>query len=767
MSMRMLTILQFTEILSVYFLATVLLPAFVLHEKIKGRRLMERFFICLLTGNFYIMNLVFLLQLLRISNPVTLIIGTVVPAFFAWVRLGGHHPVSVIKSIWQDLQRMSRGYLGIRTVVYRVCSFAGRRVKRGVRAALRAFRKRWLEWLFLFSIWIALASFYGIQLLEGYGYTASDTPVHLYWINGLSRNDIFIDGVYPFGYHCVIYYIHAVFQIDSYVLMRVFSFVQTIMLHMVLLGFIRLCCRSRYIAYAVTGIYVLGNFLQRSTYLRFFAVLPQEYGMIFILPSIYFAFQFFQERRKEVRRGERKRESLVCLALFAMSFSMTLAVHFYDTMIAGLFCAGVAVGYFVWFVRKKYFWNVIVTCLVSVMLAVLPMAVAFALGTPLQGSLGWGMSVINGSGEEEKQQEEENDTEVFYYDAEGNPMNPEAEAESGAVTQQRGGRGEGIVPKLARAWDKMCSAINGAVLNDPQPWYYLVVLSAMGLLLVLGLLFLFSRRKCYGAMLLSTGVFMVLLLILQTAKELGLPELMDGSRCRIYFGYMLPVVFALAADGLLRLLIWRQSWFRFRNLVSLACVAGAVCLLWNAGYRKPPVETTTLVTNEAITCLTNIIREERDFTWTICSANDETQMGLDHGYHYELISFLREMELNNMEQGAEPNIQIPTDHVYIFIEKVPIDYTEHYAQSGQSISGQGAVRELPAVGGIDMYKGENRWILMSRAYYWAQEFKRLYPNEVTTYLETDQFVCYRIEQNPYRLYNFAVDYGYNSRRIRR
>ena len=66
-----------------------------------------------------------------------------------------------------------------------------------------------------------------------------------------------------------------------------------------------------------------------------------------------------------------------------------------------------------------------------------------------------------------------------------------------------------------------------------------------------------------------------------------------------------------------------------------------------------------------------------------------------------------------------------------------------------------------------MYKGENRWILMSRAYYWAQEFKRLYPNEVTTYLETDQFVCYRIEQNPYRLYNFAVDYGYNSRRIRR
>ena len=51
---------------------------------------------------------------------------------------------------------------------------------------------------------------------------------------------------------------------------------------------------------------------------------------------------------------------------------------------------------------------------------------------------------------------------------------------------------------------------------------------------------------------------------------------------------------------------------------------------------------------------------------------------------------------------------------------------------------------------------------MSRMYYWAQEFQRLYPNEMEVYLETDQFVCYRIEQNPYRLYNFAIDYGYNT-----
>lgn len=36
------------------------------------------------------------------------------------------------------------------------------------------------------------------------------------------------------------------------------------------------------------------------------------------------------------------------------------------------------------------------TGICSVFLAVLPMGIAFATGTPLQGSLGWGLSVING-----------------------------------------------------------------------------------------------------------------------------------------------------------------------------------------------------------------------------------------------------------------------------------------------------------------------------------------------------------------------------------
>ena len=48
-------------------------------------------------------------------------------------------------------------------------------------------------------------------------------------------------------------------------------------------------------------------------------------------------------------------------------------------------------------------------------------------------------------------------------------------------------------------------------------------------------------------------------------------------------------------------------------------------------------------------------------------------------------------------------------------------------------------------------------------YYWAQKFRQMYPNEVEVYYETDNFVCYRVVQNDYRLYNFSIDYDYNMR----
>ncbi len=813
MSMKTLTILQFIGMFSAYIFTTTVLPFFVIRKKIAHRRLAEQFLCSYMVGNFYVMNIVFVLQFMKISNGYTLAAATWIPAFVVWLKINHIDLQKVYHRMTKTIRLLMVGHMGSKTVCARFFVKLKTKVKEAVLFCFRTFYRHMLEWILLAGILVIIGWTYGLAMLRTYGYTASDSPVHLWWLNGLSENQLFIDGVYPFGFHCVIYYIHAVFGIDMYVFSRIFGFLQTIMIHMVLIVVLRLCCKSKYISYAMAALFILGNFWQPSTYYRYFSALPQEYGMIFILPSVYFLFRFFKERASELKKNKKMKESRAQLGYFAISFAMTLAVHFYGTMVAGLFCIGIAGGYLFWFVRKQYFVPIMVAGIISVMLAVAPMAFAFVTGTPLQGSLGWGMSVINGTEDEflgkEDDSEEEETVEIVdsagnavtFFDESGNAV-PVSEltteqlenlkemgmaVSGGAVS---GGAASGASPggqikqtsvkeRLLDKWSLFRDTVKAQIISEPQQWWYPhIILGAIGVLYVLGLLFLlFRTKRQYGAMLLSTGLFMTILLCLQAAEELGLPQLMDAGRCRIYFAYMVPWTMALAVDGGITLVTWplvpaakekqirRRVGNTVRHLLSLACVGLVVLILSKDSFRKDQIESAPLVTNEAITCLTNIIHSEKDETWTICSANDEMQMGVGHGYHYELVSFLREMEYNNMEEDARPDVRIPTENVFFFIEKVPIDYTVPYENSGQSVSEKGAEYPLPNVGGIGMYMGENRWILMSRIYQWVQEFKKLYPNEVKVYLETDKFVCYKVEQNTYRLFNFAIDYGYNTRLI--
>ena len=107
------------------------------------------------------------------------------------------------------------------------------------------------------------------------------------------------------------------------------------------------------------------------------------------------------------------------------------------------------------------------------------------------------------------------------------------------------------------------------------------------------------------------------------------------------------------------------------------------------------------------------------------------------------------------------DVIIPTEKVYFYIEKKPVNYANGYGGEIPEVSEEQAGKELPQNSGLNAYSGPNRSITMSRMYYWAQKFIELYPNEMKVYYENDRFVCYYIEQNVYRLYNFAIYYGYN------
>lgn len=127
----------------------------------------------------------------------------------------------------------------------------------------------------------------------------------------------------------------------------------------------------------------------------------------------------------------------------------------------------------------------------------------------------------------------------------------------------------------------------------------------------------------------------------------------------------------------------------------------------------------------------------------------------------ELCTFLKKM--NNYTPDSK--VTIPTKYVFFFVEKKPLDFgafssvTRELENNG-SISKSAAAKKA-TYKGDNVYESENRYILESKMYYWAKAFEQNYPKEFQVYYEDDSFICYRIVQNEYQLYNFAIDYGFN------
>lgn len=748
MSMELLTAIQFLMALIAYLFVTLAIPCAVLHKRLSHYRLIERVLFYFIAGNFYVTNLVFALQLLYLSNAVTIWIGLVVIPFFVWVKLENFPLLLTLQSCRVSIKRIMSGTLGIKGVLSGWRGKLRQCLARNWSRAIKHFCAHWLDWLLIAASACMVLWVYGIRMLQSFGYAASDIPVHLYWVNGLSDNDIFIAGVYPFGMHGIIYALCTAFRMDSYVIFRVFGLLQCLAVHMVALVILKLCCKSRYAAYAGFFLYTIGNYITSNNFSRYFSALPQEFSMVFIFPTVFYAFCFFKQKRRELEENLPEKGSMLALTGLVMSFSLSFTAHFYGAIVAGIFCVGIAIGYSVWLVRRVYLTKILLAGLISVAIAVLPMAVAYVTGTPLEGSLYWATSVMSSGGESEEGDDTSSDVsspgQGMFPGVEEVPEAPGAEESTS------------LLEKIPKLWHVVKEHLHYYILANAPNWYSTATIWLIMFLSAAGVILLICRVYSYGAMLLSTGAFMGIMTIMLTAGEIGLPVIMGADRLCIFYAYSLILLVGLSIDVVAYAVsrIFRKQWIM--QAASLLLVLAVGIGVWQQDRIRMPLEGSALETNEAVTCLTNIIATEKDYQWTIFSANDETNMVYGHGFHYELSTFLHEIGWLN----GTP-VTVPTEVAYFFIEKIPLDYAMAYAGSGQMISRKGAERPLPNATGLGNYQGENRWIIMSHMYYWAQEFQRLYPQEMTVYLESDQFICYRLEQNTYSPYDLAIDYGYN------
>jgi hypothetical protein len=768
--------------MALYTALVVLVPAMVMGKRLSNQTLYERFMIYVVFGNFYIINIVFILQLMHISNRATLLLLYLVPVLFLLIKPHVRRIGRFVVHAADVTDRLTRGSIGTKTFMKERAKSMRRRISALHKKVSVVGHRQNLEAIAVVALIVLVGYMYGKNSIVNYGYLASDVAVHNYWINSMSENNIFAAGVYPHGFHCMIYFMHAVFGIKVSVLLRLFAITNAVYVHMILWAFIRYITKSRYASYGAMVIYVAVNFINGGAYSRFSCDLPQEYGMIFIFPTLYFLFEYMKHERTRGRKDRKYRaRRRYELAGAAASFSLTIAVHFYGTMIIGLFCVAMVFSYFLRFFRPRFFLRLMAALILGIVVAALPMGVSIAQGNHFQGSIGWGLNIITSSQKSTtvttSEGMEVEDTGVssssdFETDLEemgidSSTLHSSDTGSSLQTTTVSKPAKKSLKERILNKWDELVKGFQERletfiIRGDVTIWAAVMPLSMIAVCIygfVLALIDWKNYDSDYGSWYITIGIGTLFVLAIIMAKYLGLPAVMDVNRGRIYYMYSYTVVIGILLDMIPAVISRLVDKPIVYNIVSLVAATAVSAVLFNIyGVRNACVNTRTnlMQTNGAVYSMYKIMEENGDSNnWTIVSPTDELRMLEGRGYHtetYEFARYLRRMT----------KFTIPTKYVYIFVEKIPLDYTIANKYSNMKVSVGGASQAYnDYYTGNSMYKGEARYILMSKMYYWAKRYMEVYPEDFTVFYEDDEFVCYKLVQNTSFLNNLMVDFGYN------
>ena len=826
MSIQVMNIWQIILMFFFYTFLTLLLPCFVLWNHLNQFKNLEKLLICYTAGIFYLVNLVYFLEIFKVSNKVTLIAGIIIPII--WEARNRRVAEKVSKKISQlssNLKKLDAGTFGNR-------HFADQTFHHFLKLLIFPFiklfwivRKYPVDCIFFSVMTVFIMIEFGGMTRYMLGYGASDIIVHSYWINQMKYNNIFAAGVYPFGMHNLVYLMHELTGFKIMTLMRLFYVVSDAYTMYALFAFMYLLFRNKYLSYGVTT----ANIITASFYNinvnadRFYATLPQEYGMMFIYPSLYYLIAFVVSRTAEIGKKEiepktwkmlfhvpgflkkkdkkpevsikikirnllekqkasvrQSRKSQILLLMFILSFSLTVSFHFYNTIVVFLICVGFAIGFIHLIFRREYFVPILRSALLAIVIAFIPLTTAVAMGKHLEGSMYWAVNIMKGKDKSNLTDIEipEGKNATYYFDANGNLIDVKVEDNDDENTdnesdeeikeeEKKPSFKETILVKLNAVKEKITTAYPVMVDFFQQKllplrektirvilWLPLCIFSS-GLLRILIRKLRHHKRSIYNDIIISMSFSTEIMILATCAAGLKLPTVMPFDRADSFLNYLLPAAGGFMLDSLLL-----PGRFKKRIRQAGSVLLAAVLVIASLNNAKTQWQTTDRVgmqVNESIIVLTNVMRNFKNNTWTIVSANDERQMVDGYGYHTEIIDLLHGIE----KPSASTTFYIPTPDIFVYIETTPLIYDGRGYQD--PFTEKDADKQIPSGSGLSVYKYDNRKIVMARLYYWAQTLQKMHPDEVSVYYKTDKFICYRIHQNTYRLLNLAIDYGYNTK----
>lgn len=705
-----------------YYLLVVFLPSLILGERFKNETITKRLMVYLVFGNIYLSTIVFTLAYLNLFTRLSLVFSLVITAILLYTLFNRQHLLEKILRRKAAIKEVLLGEYGFRL-------FLSNKIKNARRYLKNVYYKiiygNEIEGLIFLAILSYLLYHYGISSAEYMTYMAPDEEIHLYWIQSLLKGDIFPSGVYPHVFHTVLAAIVKLFNINAMKMIIYFGGTANILIMTMLYMGLRKIFKSKYAALFGFMLYAIFNiFLGVATY-RFQLSIPQEYAMIFLMPMALFLFAYIKEQQ------------LSDLVFFGLALALSVGTHFYTGAIAVILAVAIGLTYLYRIIRKKMLGKLILTGLLSAVVALAPLGIGLATGYELEQSFTWGSEVIKGD--------------IYSTTSEGvlkEDLEPEEETTLTLDQFVTGAKND----------------LEKYVVHNVETMYVLV--SIILFTLLYNLIYLFDKKDDseseYQIAFAINSLFLLLLILF---KSLKLPTIMEPKRLAIYFAYFSPVFLGMPLEIASRFLRHTKLKKAMPSM-SIGIILASFLLILNFDRVKPLPPFYYIQTTGTTLANKKIMEEYEDYTWTAISPVNNISLVMGNGFHYELDEFILQQE--NWHQRKE--IYIPTEYVFLYIEKKPIiDYGFESVRESFALKNRPEIRKEDALQDLKETSEDNyhyireRNILMAKAYEWAQVYQDYFPKEAEVYYEDDELIVYRIKQNVNALNNLSIDYGLNSR----
>ena len=792
-------VFEYGKVLIAYIALMYIWPMVVFRRYLAPKSRTYKFAFCTTVQVILINTVVLLLGLVHILNRWTMILffyGGILVSLL-WKR----------KFTGEGIQRVRQVFVGTRGVklfLLQAISSMRHALRRGVKNLWRSSKGKRLEYLLLGVVVLFGMIYFSYGAFVDHSYGFGDMYTHHAWIYGLLEGKIFSAGIYPEAMHCFIYAMHQLFGIRVYSCMLFVAGVHVSTLLIAIYCFLKEVLKSRY-----TSLLIIASFLvldlmcidEVFSMARLQWTLPQEFALYTqFLCALYLVRYLRTDRNPRKESGKRKwvvwDENLF---LFMMALAASFAIHFYVTIMAFFLCASFAVFLLHRIFRKGNFRSLVAAVFAGIFIAAAPMGVAYATGIPFQGSIDWALNVISGEDTKEgrTQQAEAilnteqgetvlpSATETKDSNTSLNGQSSDAHANGTEITQKTIPLTERLKRLAIKVWDVTEKKSEGlysygyATLygEERADWILRFTALAAGIGVVCCLIALLIHRKIkiffegYLGLTLASIAFM----ILYAAPFLGLPELIAGARvCST--GQLLILAMMFVPVDLFLYLIGLTVIRVVLPMVSIV-LTGAIYVganyfdvyhgfLYNELTRY----------NSVVDVTNNIIKNFPQYSYTIVSPTDELYQVIEYGRHEEIYNFVKVIQSNAYS--------LPSEYIFLYVEKKPIQYAQSHFYTGpewlakekytqyytmyfsegnqlnqSTISDDYADRDFM----FFLKESQNysdlasRTILESKLNRWCKQFEHKFPNDINTYYEDDDFVCYVIRQNTSRLFNLEEE----------